>query len=116
EPQRLIDYQPDVVLESASHQAVRDYAEAYLNAGIDVIVLSGGALADDELRERLIAAAERSGALLWVPSGGIGGLDALKGAMQAGVDSASITIRKRPEAWKGIPYVEELGVNLDELK
>ena len=38
-----------------------------------LIVLSGGALCDDALRTRLEASAAKSGALLYVPSGGIGG-------------------------------------------
>ena len=44
----------------------------------------------------------RSGALLYVPSGGIGGLDALKTACLAGVDEVSIQVAKPPAAWKGI--------------
>jgi len=116
DPETLADYGPQVIVESASHDAVRDYVEGYLARGIDVIVLSAGALADDGLRERLTAAAEASGAQLWVPSGGIGGLDALKGAVQAGVDSVVIVIRKPPAAWRDIPYVEELGIDLDALR
>lgn len=112
----VIAARPDVVVEAASHEAVREYAEALLNKGIAVIVLSGGALADDELRARLENAARSTGALLYVPSGGIGGLDALKAACIAGVDSVSISVMKPPAAWKNIEYVEQLGVNLDGLK
>ncbi|MGQ0750292.1 MAG: aspartate dehydrogenase, partial [Betaproteobacteria bacterium] len=70
----LIETQPDVVVEAASHEAVRSHAEPILASGIALIVLSGGALCDDALRTRLEAAARGSGALLHVPSGGIGGL------------------------------------------
>jgi aspartate dehydrogenase len=112
----LLAVQPEVVLEAASHDAVNAYCEALLSDGISVIVLSGGALSDDALRARLEAAAEGSGALLYVPSGGIGGLDALKAACAAGVDSVRITVSKPPAAWKGIRYVEQLGVDLDGLK
>jgi aspartate dehydrogenase len=54
--------------------------------------------------------------LFYVPSGGIGGLDALKTACLAGVDEVSIQVAKPPAAWKGIPYVEGLGVDLDRLQ
>ena len=50
-----------------------------------------------------------------MPSGGIGGLDALKAACVAGVDEVEIAVTKPPAAWKGIPYVERLGVDLDRL-
>lgn len=111
----LIEARPDVVLEAASHDAVREQLVPLLEAGISVVVLSAGALADDELRDRAERAAVRSGALLYVPSGGIGGLDALKGACAAGVDEVTIQVAKPPAAWKNIAYVEALGVDLDRL-
>jgi aspartate dehydrogenase len=107
---------PDAVLEAASHEAVREHLVELLEAGISVVILSAGALADDALRGRAEQAARRSGALLYVPSGGIAGLDALKTACLAGVDEASIQVAKPSAAWKGIPYVEARGFDLDRLK
>ena len=111
----LIALRPEVVIEAASHAAVREHAEPLLASGIAVIVLSAGALADDQLRERLERAAAQHRALLYVPSGGIGGLDALKAACAAGADEVSIVVNKPPAAWKNIPYVERLGIDLDRL-
>jgi aspartate dehydrogenase len=107
---------PDVVIEAASHTAVRDHAESLLSKGIALIVLSAGALCDDALRGRLERAAARHRALLYVPSGGIGGLDALKAACAAGVDEVSIAVTKPPAAWKGVAYVERAGIDLDRLE
>ena len=112
----LLAARPQVVLEAASHDAVREHLVPLLEAGVGVIVLSAGALADDALRGRAEAASRASGAPLYVPSGGIGGLDALKSACLAGVDEVSIEVAKPPAAWQGIPYVEKLGVKLNELK
>jgi aspartate dehydrogenase len=112
----LLAKKPDVVVEAASHDAVREYGEPLLRKGIALIVLSAGALCDNALRERLERAAEKTGTLLSVPSGGIGGLDALKAACVAGVDEVTITVAKPPAAWKGIPYVEGLKVDLDRLR
>jgi aspartate dehydrogenase len=106
---------PEAVLEAASHEAVRQYLVALLESKIKVVVLSAGALADDALRGGAEEAARRSGTLLYVPSGGIGGLDALKAACAAGVDEASIQVAKPPAAWEHIPYVEALGVDLSRL-
>lgn len=114
--EELVAQRPDVVVEAASHEAVRDYAEGLLKQGIAVIVLSAGALCDDALRARLERAAHESGALLYVPSGGIAGLDALKAACIAGVDEVTIAVTKPAAAWKGIAYVEKLGVDLDRLR
>ena len=112
---RLLDTKPQLVVEAASHEAVREYCVPLLERGVGVIVLSGGALCDDDLRQRLERAAEKTRAMLYVPSGGIAGLDALKAACIAGVDEVRITVMKPPAAWKNIQYVEELGVDLDSM-
>lgn len=111
----LIESRPDVVIEAASHDAVREHLVNLLSARIAVIVLSGGALVDDALRAAAENAAEANGALLYVPSGGIGCLDALKAACIAGVDEVTIEVAKPPAAWKKIAFVETLGVDLDSL-
>ena len=113
--QALCAAKPDVVLEAASHDAVRSYLVPLLAAGSSVIVLSAGALVDDALRAEAEAVGRRSGALLYVPSGGIGALDALKGACAAGEVEVSIQVAKPPAAWRGIGYVQSLGVDLESL-
>lgn len=111
----LLALRPQAVVEAASHEAVRAHLVEMLDAGSGVIVLSAGALADDRLRAQAEAAARRNGAQLFVPSGGIGGLDALKAACAAGVDSVSIQVAKPPAAWKDIAFVDALGIDLDRL-
>lgn len=110
-----LEQRPDVVLEAASHAAVQAHLVPMLEAGLAVIVLSAGALCDDGLRAKAESAAARGGGLLYVPSGGIGGLDALKAACAAGVDEVTIRVAKPPAAWKGIPFISALGVDLDGL-
>jgi aspartate dehydrogenase len=112
----LLAIKPDVVVEAASHDAVREYGETLLKKSVALIVLSAGALCEDTLRRKLEHAAQRSGVLLSVPSGGIGGLDALKAACVAGVEEVTIAVTKPPAAWKGIAYVERLGVDLEGLR
>ena len=111
----LVASRPEAVVEAASHDAVREYGEPLLSRGISFVALSGGALCDDALRDRMERAAAQHRALLYVPSGGIGGLDTLKAVCLAGADEVSIAVTKPPVAWKGIPYVEKLGVDLDRL-
>jgi aspartate dehydrogenase len=111
----LIAAHPEVMIEAASHDAVREFARPLLQQGIPIIILSAGALCDDALRARLEATAAKHKALLYVPSGGIGGLDALKAVCVAGADSVEIAVTKPPAAWKGIPYVEKMNLDLDRL-
>ncbi len=112
----LLARRPEVVLEAASHDAVREQLVPLLKAGVHTIVLSAGALVDDGLRLAAERAAGASGALLYVPSGGIGGLDALRAASAAGVDEVAIEVAKPPAAWKGIAYVQALRIDLERLE
>ena len=50
----LIVQHPEVVVEAASHDAVRAHAATILERGIALIVLSGGAFCDDALREPFV--------------------------------------------------------------
>lgn len=65
----------DLVIETASVEAVRHYGIFVLHRGADLVVLSSGALADAELKTGLEAAARKHAARLHVPSGAIFGLD-----------------------------------------
>jgi len=105
----------DVVVEAASHEALEEYGVKILKAGMDLIPVSLGALVDARLLGRLIDAAAESGSRLHLPSGGIGGLDAIQGMVLQGVEEISMTTRKPPPAWKGIPHVERLGLDMDKI-
>jgi len=110
----LLADKPDVVAECASHVAVRDYGEAILKSGCDLVVISIGSLSDEGLYGRLVAAAKSGGARLVLPAGAIGGIDALVAARLSGLERVVYTGRKPPKAWKGTPA--ETLLALDTLK
>jgi aspartate dehydrogenase len=97
----MIKTRPGLVIECASHEAVIMYGAAVLEAGVDLIISSVGALADDRLQSRLEAATRATGARLIIPSGAIGALDALKSAALVGLDRVTYTSRKPARAWLG---------------
>lgn len=103
DPEEFFAQSFDAVMECAGHTAVRDHGVRTLEAGADLIVTSVGALADEELFERVMAAARAAGRRLIVPSAGIGALDMLAGAAEGGLERVVITVRKAPEAWLGTP-------------
>jgi aspartate dehydrogenase len=84
----MLRLKPKVIVEAASQQAAREYVERIVSAGIDLIVMSTGALLDLNLRSSNVH----------VPSGAIGGLDALSSAALAGIDEVVLTSRKNPRA------------------
>lgn len=99
----LFALRPDIVAECAGHSAVREFGERILSAGIDLVVISAGALADDKLRSTLITAARTARATIFVPAGALAGIDGLTAARYAGLSSVTYTGRKPPAAWVGTP-------------
>lgn len=112
--QQLIDWKPDLVIECAGHGAVVHAVPALLNAGIDVVIASIGALADKAVAADLEHAAQSGGARLILVSGAIGGLDAMRSARAAGLDEVLYIGRKPPKAWAGTPAEQEF--DLDQIK
>jgi aspartate dehydrogenase len=102
-PAALLALDPDLVVECASHGAFRDYAEPVLEAGVDLIAVSVGVLAEAGLRRRVLAAAQASGAALHIPSGAIGAIDVIAAARHAGLTKVVYETRKNARTWSGTP-------------
>jgi aspartate dehydrogenase len=99
-----------IVMECAGHNAIREYGETILQSGMDLVVASVGALADEPLAQTLESAANDGGQLL-VPSGAVAGIDGLLAARTAGLKRVTYTSSKPPAAWKDTPAEQIL--NLD---
>jgi aspartate dehydrogenase len=84
----LLELKPRVIVEAASQQAAREYVGRIISAGIDLVVMSTGALLDLDVDSSKVH----------LPSGAIGGLDALSSANLAGIDKVVLTSRKNPTA------------------
>ena len=107
----LLAWQPTLVVECATHEAVGTYVPHLLGAGVDVVLASIGALADDALRAGLAAASAMGGGRLTLVAGGVGGLDVLSSARLAGLDAVAYVGRKKPLAWVGSPAEREFDLN-----
>jgi len=107
----FLAWEPTLVVECATHDAVADYAPVLLAKGIDIVVASIGALSHEALRRKLAEASTRGGGALIPVAGGVGGLDALSAAQIGGLASVKYVGIKQPLAWSGTPAEErfELG-------
>jgi aspartate dehydrogenase len=85
----LLLLKPKVVVEAASQQAAKDYVQKIVASGTQLIVMSTGALLDFDVNLSNVH----------IPSGAIGGLDALSSAALAGIDEVTLTSRKNPRAF-----------------
>jgi len=91
------------LVDCAGHQGLADHGPAALRAGIDVITVSIGALADPALKAALNASATAGGSHLHLASGAIGALDALRAASNGRLDCVRYIGRKPPQGWLGSP-------------
>jgi len=96
----------DIAVECASQEAVKAYANRILSKGRSLLVMSVGAFSDKMLLSSLLLSARKSGAKLYIPSGAVGGLDALSSAKFAGLDEVYLVTRK-PPASLGMDVAEE---------
>ena len=113
DPAALLARRPTLVAEAAGHAAVRDLGPLLLGAGVDLVIVSAGALADEDVRARLDSAARAGGARWSLCAGAVGGLDLLAAARLSGLSDVLYISRKPPEAWRGTP-AESL-LDLDRL-
>ena len=92
----LMSMKPDYIAEAASVQAIRDYSEVVLNGGANLVVLSIGAFADQELYQRVKNTAARNNRRVYIASGAVGGFDILRTAALMSPITASISSQKAP--------------------
>ena len=74
----LLEEKPDIIVETASVQAVRDNAEKILLSGCDFAPISIGAFADQDLFERVKKAADKGKSRIYLAAGAVGGFDVIQ--------------------------------------
>jgi aspartate dehydrogenase len=103
----------DLVIEAASAKCSFEVAHAALSAGKDIVVMSVGGIVDHSARLSKLAAAR--GARMYIPSGAISGIDALKAARLSRILSVTITTRKPPQSFRSVPYIAQHKIDLDAI-
>ncbi len=104
----------DLIVEAVSRAVAPGIIRESLLAGKDVLVMSVGGLI--EWAAEAVRLAEERGARIYVPTGAIAGLDAIKGAMVGGLSRVTLTTRKPPRGLAGAPYFSEHPIDLASLK
>lgn len=109
----LLAYKPQLVIETASQDAVKTHIPACIRNGATVVITSVGALTDSPLLSELQQLALQHNTRVIVPSGAIGGLDYIQAVCHAPDFKMTYESRKPVQAW--IPELKALGINETSL-
>ncbi|MBD3388687.1 MAG: aspartate dehydrogenase [Candidatus Altiarchaeales archaeon] len=105
----------DFIIEAASQEAVREHMPAALKAERDVLIMSVGALLDDDVRDKVYSASKESSASIYLPSGALAGVDGMLSGAVVGVDAVTLTTTKPPGGLRGVAYLKQRGVDVERL-
>jgi aspartate dehydrogenase len=102
----------DIVIECAPSNLVRSIVAPVVSRGKTAIVLSVGALLENE---DLIALAKAHGGQIVVPTGALIGLDAMTAAAVGTIHSVRMVTRKPVAGLLGAPYLVEHKINIGRI-
>lgn len=105
----------EFIIEAASQQAVNLIIPKAIDAGLDVMVMSVGALVDPKLARQVFENAREKNVRVYIPSGALAGIDAVFAASFAKIDEITLTSTKPPKGLEGVKYLEENDVDVFAL-
>jgi aspartate dehydrogenase len=102
----------DIVIECAPGRLLRSIVAPFVESGKTAVVLSAGALLDNE---DLIALAKQNGGQIVVPTGALIGLDAVTAAAVGSIHSVKMVTRKPVQGLAGAPYIVEHNIDIERI-
>jgi aspartate dehydrogenase len=105
----------DIVVEAASQDAIRNHALSILQNRRDLMIMSVGALLDESVLDVLLEACKEFKKNIYLPSGAIAGLDAIK-SVKNEIDSLVLVTTKNPKSLRGAKFFETNPMDLDGIK
>jgi len=103
----------DLVVEAASAYVSGNVLKKCIKINRNCLIMSVGGLLG---KESLLESARKKGVRVYIPSGALCGIDALKAASVGKIESVTLTTRKPPKGLEGAPYLKEAGLNLSDIK
>jgi len=104
----------ELVVEAASQEAVRKDAVSILQNKKDLMIMSAGALLDESVFEVISDACRDFGKTVYLPSGAIAGLDALK-AVRDELESVVLVTTKNPNSLKDAPFFDSSDIDPEKI-
>ena len=104
----------DIVVEAASQQAVKDVSLSILQNKKDLMIMSVGALLDESVFEVLSEACREFKKQIYLPSGAIAGLDAIR-SIKDELESLTLVTTKHPKSLKGAKFFETTDIDIEKI-
>ena len=111
-----IEGRVELVIEAASQSAVRLFGHRVVEMGINLMIMSVGALMDDELFALLKATARIHGVKIYIPSGAVGGVDVVNAAAVKEIFEVSLKTSKPPDGLLNNDYITGAGINVKKIE
>ncbi len=108
---RSLIQEVDLVIECANTQLVPEIIEGCLTYKKNVIIMSIGGLADNQLLSKIHTSLIK----VYIPSGAIGGLDVLKAAKTGEIYKVKLITQKSPMALKDAPYFAQKNISAEAI-
>ncbi len=108
-------YHSDLVIEAASQRAVTEIVPKIISRGVDIMIMSVGALVDDAFREIIREKAIQSEAKIFIPSGAVCGTDGLRSSAVGELEEVELITTNGPKSLEGINWIMEHSINLDKI-
>jgi len=105
----------DIVIEAASQAAAKNFSKRIVEYKKDLLLMSVGALADELFLSQLLSVVSQNGNHIYIPSGAIAGIDAIK-SVKGMLDSVTLTTTKNPKALAGAPFFNSDPTRLNSIK
>lgn len=105
----------DLVVEAASQSALTSYLNPIILLKKDILVMSVGAFANPDFFSEVIKNVEKNDINLYVPSGAIAGIDAIK-SVRNSISYVTLTTTKNPDSLKDSPFFKKTNLTLDSIK
>ena len=105
----------DIVIEAASQAAAKNFSRSVVEFNKDLLLMSVGALADELFLSQLLSVVSMNGKHIYIPSGAIAGIDAIK-SVKGMLDSVTLTTTKNHSALAGAPFFNSDPKRLNSMK
>lgn len=103
----------NLVIEATKSEVAFDVVQKTIAASRDIMIMSVGGIIGHY--KELEVLAKEKGVRIFIPSGAICGIDGLKAAACGKIHKVTLTTKKPPKAFLGVPYVLKKKMRLDNI-